>query len=221
MIISPTTSAAGVIPNSGGALGKDEFLALLVTQLRHQDPLNPLDATQFASQLAEFSGLEQLIQLNDQVEAQAQSNALMTLSANTSLAASLVGRRVLAQGAQVSVPASGEAEITVDVNGPGGKATLRLLDANGLEIGVYSIGAIGGGRQRIPLNDLRLAPGAYGYEVTVAGADDTPVDVTYYATGVVDGVQFADGGILLRAGELLIPLTRLVEIEAGPATGDK
>ena len=219
MIISPTNPVAST-QGSGGALGKDEFLQLLVTQLRHQDPLSPLDAAQFASQLAQFSTLEQMVQLNDNFELQSQSLALMNLSMNTNLAASLVGRQVIAQGNQVVVSSSGQATVTVDVNGVGGRASVRVMDVNGSEVGVFSVGNIGGGRQTIPLDGLHLAPGAYRYEVTVTGTDDIPVAVTHFATGVVDGVQFADGGILLRAGDLLIPLALLVEIEAGPATGE-
>ena len=218
MNIAPTGSPPS-IQAPGGDLGRDEFLKLLVTQLRHQDPLSPMDATQFVSQLAQFSTLEQMVQLNAHIELQAQSNALMNLSINTALAASLVGRKVMAAGSLVSVSPQGEGTITVDVAGAGGKATLRLLDASGLEVGVYDMGAVGGGRQTISLADLNLSEGVYSYELTVTGAGDQSVDVTSYVAGVVDGVQFADGGILLRVGSLTIPLRQLAEIEAGPATG--
>jgi len=47
---------------------QDQFLELLVTQLRNQDPLNPQDSTEFTAQLAQFSSLEQLVNLNDGME---------------------------------------------------------------------------------------------------------------------------------------------------------
>lgn len=218
MIISPTSSSSSV-PGAKIDSGRNEFLMLLVTQLRHQDPFNPMDSTQFATQLAEFSGLEQLIELNERFQEQADITAMMSLSINTSLAASLVGRRVLAVGTEVFVPASGEASITVDVNGDGGSATLRLFDVNGVEIAVQKVGTVNGGRQTIPLDDLNLASGIYTYELTVTGADNVPVDVTHYSNGLVDGVLFANGAILLQAGGLLIPLARLIEIGVGPTTG--
>lgn len=218
MYIAPTGSPTSV-QAPGGDLGRDQFLKLLVTQLRYQDPMSPMDSSQFSSQLAQFSTLEQLVRLNEQFEVQAQSNALMNLSINTALAASLVGRQVMAAGSLVSVSPEGEGTITVDVGGAGGRATLRLLDASGLEVGVYDMGAVGGGRQAIPLADLNLSQGVYSYELTVTGVGDMSVDVTSYVAGVVDGVQFADGGILLRVGGLTIPLRQLAEIEAAPTTG--
>ena len=62
--LEPTTP--GVIPsNPKGALGKDEFLKMLVAQMQNQDPLSPMDGQQMAAQLAQFSSVEQLISAND------------------------------------------------------------------------------------------------------------------------------------------------------------
>ncbi|MDD7403885.1 MAG: flagellar hook capping FlgD N-terminal domain-containing protein [Butyribacter sp.] len=68
---------------TGSDLGKDDFLMLLVTQMQYQDPLNPADNTQYVSQLAQFSELEQMTNLN-------------STASNTS-AYTLVGKEVLIQ----------------------------------------------------------------------------------------------------------------------------
>lgn len=60
----------------GGALGKDEFLNLLVTQLANQDPMNPMDSTESIAQLAQFSALEQMQNVGDQIEALRRSSGM-------------------------------------------------------------------------------------------------------------------------------------------------
>lgn len=77
MEITPTTqttkaatATAGNGSASGGAASDfDTYLTLLTAQLRNQDPLNPTDSTEFVAQLASFSGVEQQIRTNDQLEA--------------------------------------------------------------------------------------------------------------------------------------------------------
>jgi len=66
---SPTGSAAASATNAVGGIATNEstFLTLLVSQLKNQDPLSPTDSTQFVSQLAQFSSLEQLIGINQNV----------------------------------------------------------------------------------------------------------------------------------------------------------
>ena len=59
---TPTAASAS---QPGGAMGKTQFLQLLVAQMKNQDPLNPMDGTQMASQLAQFSTVEQLQNAND------------------------------------------------------------------------------------------------------------------------------------------------------------
>lgn len=65
---SPTTSAPTLVASANGQLGKQQFLQLLVAQLKNQDPLKPMDDTQFITQLAQFSTLEALQQVQSTLE---------------------------------------------------------------------------------------------------------------------------------------------------------
>jgi flagellar basal-body rod modification protein FlgD len=62
-IVAPSGTTTAT--NGYGALGKDEFLQLLVTQMQYQDPLNPTSDTEFIAQMAQFSSLEQMQNLNN------------------------------------------------------------------------------------------------------------------------------------------------------------
>lgn len=75
---SNTTATSTSSSNSSKSLGEDAFLQLLVTQLQNQDPTNPTDSTQFITQLATFSSLEQLTTISSNVEA---INTLLTSGA--------------------------------------------------------------------------------------------------------------------------------------------
>ena len=76
------SSAVGTAAASGlsDALGKDDFLKLLVTQLKYQDPLTPMDNTEFVAQLAQFSSLEQMQNLNDNFEQMMSAQQLVQMS---------------------------------------------------------------------------------------------------------------------------------------------
>lgn len=66
----------GNVSNKGGngqELGKDQFLSILITQLRHQDPLQPMQDREFIAQMAQFTSLEQLMNINTQLTAMSQS----------------------------------------------------------------------------------------------------------------------------------------------------
>ncbi len=73
--VDTAASAAAAPGDTGSAriLGKDDFLRLLVAQLQHQDPLNPVESQEYISQLATFSSLEQLIAIRTGIETMAAS----------------------------------------------------------------------------------------------------------------------------------------------------
>ena len=90
--ISPITSAATTGATSSGAsssssldsgVNEQVFLQLLVAQLKNQDPMNPTDSTQFVSQLAQFSELEQVIGIRGDIETQMSSTTAATGASST------------------------------------------------------------------------------------------------------------------------------------------
>jgi flagellar basal-body rod modification protein FlgD len=197
---------------------KDAFLTLLLTQLQNQDPLSPLQAHEFASQLASFTSVEQLTQLNAELAFQTDGVLLATQLSKTALSASLIGRQIVAEGDSVIIPDSGSAVVHVDVGATGGSATLRLLDASGKEVASRDLGVIPGGRQTLSLPD-DLPAGTYRYELLVTDEQGSAVPVVTYTAGVVEGVTFRDGQILLRIGSIEVDLEALTDIGPGGSTG--
>ena len=85
-------------PAPSSSLDKDAFLKLLVTQLKYQDPSKPMDDTQFISQMAQFSSLEQMQQMNAGFTTMAQTSSSgfdsMTKSSSTTQSLSLIGKKI-------------------------------------------------------------------------------------------------------------------------------
>ncbi len=200
-----------VVPKDKSALGRDQFLELLVAQLRHQDPLNPMQADAFAAQLAQFSSVEQLTKLNDAFAAQARDTSARATLDRTALGASLIGKHVIAEGDQLSVAADGSTSFRVDVAGVGGQATLTLLDANGQTVATRALGIVPGGGQLVrPPTDL--PPGSYTYRFEVASPKGDPVRVRTFTDGVVDGVTYEAGAVMLKIGGHRIAIDKISEI---------
>ena len=196
------------------SLGKDDFLQLLVSQLRNQDPLNPADPKDFAAQLAQFSSVEQLLNIGEQLAAQAEGNAMLLESMYTSSALQLVGRTVLATGDGIDMPAEGSARATVHVAEGGGSGALVMYDEAGNEVARLELPRLEAGRQTIDLSELvgQVEAGRYTYAVELEGASGEPVDVQTFAVLRIDGVRFTSSGPVLTSGPVSIALGDVIEI---------
>lgn len=105
-----STPGGSTSTSSSNKLGKDAFMNLLVTQLKHQDPMAPTENQEFIAQLAQFSSLEGIQELNDNMLGLAvlqQSNALM---AQLTQSSDLIGKTVKYIDPNTSVEASGDVE---------------------------------------------------------------------------------------------------------------
>lgn len=91
---TPNKNSEGASLTGGASLGKNDFLKLLVAQLEHQDPLSPQEGQEFAAQLAQFSSLEQLTNVNDNLKA----GQAFDLAMSNSSMINLIGKTVDAPG---------------------------------------------------------------------------------------------------------------------------
>ncbi len=213
---TPTVAAAGTeAAAAGGALGKDQFLQMLVAQLKNQDPLNPMQGDQMASELAQFSSLEQLQQINTTLTDQQSSTGSLLGAIQSTAAINTIGHTVVAMGNQVQVGGtSGSTSVPVDVAAASSSATLHIYDSAGVEVGTRSLGALQAGKQSIDLGDASsgLPDGMYTYSVDAKDSSSQPVTVQTYVTGRVDGVSTSQNGLVLTSGGLVIPYANVIQI---------
>ena len=130
-ITSRASSQESPIANPSTQLGKDDFLRLLTVQLRYQDPLNPLENTEFIAQMAQFSSLEQLQNMNQSLEKNLDAEAQLQTAFRNNLATSLIGKSVEVPTWEIEYDGRNDASLAYRLNGEARKAELQILDARG------------------------------------------------------------------------------------------
>lgn len=99
---APQTNNAAATNLPSREMDKEAFLRLLVTQLSNQDPLNPTEGAEFAAQLAQFTSVEQLTNINSALESQAEASEWLAQGMQSGVAADLIGRHITASDPQVT-----------------------------------------------------------------------------------------------------------------------
>jgi len=182
---------------------EDRFLKLLVTQLKNQDPLNPLDNAQMTSQMAQISTVNGIEKLNTTL----QSLISNSNDAQKMQAAALVGKGVLVPGSGVALQAAnGPAYAGFDLADAADSATVTINDANGITIRTIKLGSMKAGTQTFQWDGKSdsgavAADGAYTFKVS-AKLGAAPVDATALQIGMVTSIMNSSQGVGLNVGSL-------------------
>lgn len=232
---SAEPSAPRSLPTNPSGMGRDEFLKMLVAQLKNQDPLNPMDGKDMAAQLAQFSTVEQLIDINKAVTA-AQTAQEATASAISSLeetqnarsdelaaliegqmAMSTVGKIGVTTGDKVFVDRDGSGQIVVDTGTMSGAGRVTMLDDAGNTVSVGTIDKVGEGQQAFDMRDIAFDPpvgkGKYTYKFEVATDGGEWRQVKTYTAGRITGMKYEQGNPIMIIGDSLsVPMSQLIQI---------
>ena len=193
------TSGATSIGGASAAEQQDRFMKLLVTQMKNQDPLNPMDNAQMTSQIAQINMVGGIEKLNGTVESLLASfSALQAQSA-----AQLPGHDVLVAGTALSL-SGGAAKGGVELAKAADTVNVDILDAGGTTVRTLQLGASGAGVRGFTWDgmrsDGRAAPdGSYRLRVA-ASAAGKPVDATALAAARVQSVAHGAAGVQVDLG---------------------
>lgn len=212
--VGPMSAAgAGLYDSQSTALGKDDFLTMLLTQLQNQDPLNPVDSTEYTAQLAQFSSLEQLSNINDNLEYM----HLFQASINNAQAVTFIGKEIVAVGNEIKVNDGAAEACHFELAANAAGAAVNIYDSAGSYVKTIEQGAMDAGRQTVTWdgsdqNGNPVADGNYTFEVMAVDDQGQDIPAITYTSGVVSGVTFIEGTTYFLVGNQKIPIADIVEV---------
>ena len=216
--ISNNTGLSQVLSGqNASSMEKDEFLQLLVTQLSHQAPLKPMESHEFASQLAQFSSLEQLQNLNGTMEEGVVSDYMMTQSINNTLSTTLIGKSASASGNTISF-AGNDINLQFKLSSAAETVTITIRDSAGNIVKTITETNFSEGINNIEWNGENsigeiVTEGDYSYSVSAYDANETSISALPLISGIIEGITFEDGGIVLMINGQSISLNEVLEIK--------
>ena len=212
-----TTNTTGAVSANKSNLGKDDFLKLMIAQLKNQDPMNPMDGTAYSAQLAQFSSLEQLTNLNNNMTQSMETNTTLTQSINNTMVATLIGKDVRVSGSNLTL--AGQSEITFDYNLPqtAASVTVSIYNSSGSVVKKITSApnSLGDNKLSWDLSDnngTKLSKGSYTYKVEAVDSNGKSITTTPYQEGTITGVRYTDSGTVILVDGAEYSISSIAEI---------
>jgi flagellar basal-body rod modification protein FlgD len=199
--------------HGSSAMGKDEFLKLMMAQLSQQDPTAPSDSNAFVAQLAQFSSLEQMQNVNSTL----QSLLVGQASQNNTGAINLVGKDVLYKTDQITLEQGQPVTAHAKLAGEAAEVTATITDADGKVVRTIKLGVEGEGDLQVKWDGRdnsgnTAKPGTYTVSIAAKDSKGNNVEVEQRSTGRVTGVSFEHGYPEVILGDQRLKMSDIVEI---------
>ncbi len=192
------------------SLGKDDFLKLLLAELKYQDPLNPAENTEFVAQLAQFSSLEQMTQVNTNLEKSLETNNAMVDTVSNAMMISYFGKAVEVESAELVYDGeSEETNLRFELDDASISTKINILNADGATIRSLDVGALEAGENAVVWDGMKnsgvfAAEGVYSFEVVAKDSSGEELTYTPLTTGIVQGLSKKEDGTYLNIGGIYV-----------------
>jgi len=196
------------------ATNMDTFLKLLTTQLSHQDPLSPMDSTQFTNQLVQYSSVEQEININSNLEKMLTTNNSVSMAS----AVGYIGTTVT--GVASSLPLQdGSSQFSYTTPSGANKVTAILSDSSGNIVRAMSLDSSTGTHTTTwdgtDSYGSQLKDGAYSVKLTATLSDGSTQDMDASVWGKVTSIGMdSSSQVQLFMGNVNLPLKDVIKVES-------
>lgn len=211
-------------------LGKDDFLLLLVTQLRFQDPMNPMENTEFVSQLAQFRSMESssniesaITKLDESFQGTVKAQNYAAQSITNTSAVSLIGKQVRLKQTEIAwtATAGNSKKIRVDL-GSNKSAVMQIKDADGNLIRSIDVQKSGNSSDVTVewdgTDDKGKTAPTMKYEIHFDNEENDP-SVCAFVEDKASGIRFTSDGAMVQVGDQELSIGKILDVAGGSSYG--
>ena len=209
--------AASMEPIGNQALGKDDFLKLLIAQLSAQDPMDPMSSSDFSAQLAQFSGLEQMTNVNKNLEKIYQ----LEMDSQHTSAINLIGKTVSSSGNSFNHSSGSSEVLSYSLSSDAESVNVEIFDSENSRVDRVHLQDQGKGKNTASREGFNfmgspLPAGTYSFRVTGLNAAGDPVDVNTFSSGVVSDVVFGEDETYAVVNGQELPINSIKRVSINP-----
>lgn len=208
------SSSSSSSSSSTGAMSQSDFLKLMVAQLQAQDPTNPVDNQEFASQMAQFSTLSATQDLNTTVTSLASQLTAASQTNQVLSSANLVGRDVMVPATTTAYDGSTATKGAVNV-ATAGAVVINITDASGNAVRTINLGTQSEGLSQFTWDGKDDSGKAVAAGTYTLAATDAGTSANTFISGTVTGVGYGGSSVgtyLQVAGVGGVPLAQVAQI---------
>jgi flagellar basal-body rod modification protein FlgD len=210
---SSTSSGQTTSNSSMDQLGMNQFLNLFITQLQNQDPLNPMDSSDFTAQLAQYSSVEQLYGMNTTL-----TNIENTLTSQNQQRDDLgyIGKTVMADDNTMTVSNGTAQSGSYSLDGSA-SVTIGVYDSQGNQVRTLYQGTEDQGEHTVNWDGRDdagniVADGTYTFQINAQDENGLAVTSNTYVSGEVTGITYQNGTPYLMIGDKLLDSSKVIEV---------
>lgn len=218
--ITGSASNAQATQQQSISLAEDfsQFLTLLTTQLQNQDPLAPMDSTEFTNQLVQFSQVEQQINSNKKLD----DLVSLQLASVSNVALGYVGLDISYLSAEASYDGEMPVTINYSLSDEAFDAKISIYDENGDLVYNGTVPKEAGRHEFIwdgaTTGGAPVDPGTYTIKIDAIDVNEDPITASTAVSGRVRGIEQQNGVVLVLVGERAVPISNILQARVPTAT---
>jgi flagellar basal-body rod modification protein FlgD len=207
--IISTSSTQTATASQAKTMGKDDFMKLLLAQLKNQDPLKPIDGTDFAAQLAQFSSLEQMSNMNSELKTQSLNQIMLQYTQSMNM----IGKVVVANSGS-GVRANGSStELNYNLAEDAQTVTISILNKDGKQIETWDETGQKAGMNKVTWNCADVDKGVYTFQISAKDHQGQAIVAESMTSGLVTAISFKNNQISATVDGQEVQISDIVEVK--------